>query len=424
MEPLDRESKKKQNMEPHDRESRKKQFKDIKLTNIKSTNITKKIISFLEEISKLELIKYNRYYQNLLSLNIESYKKKSGKYKKGGINGQGKEFLIENDKLIFEGEYLNGKRNGKGKEYSKWSFSNSLEFEGEYLNGKRNGKGKEYYYNDKVEFEGEYLNGQRNGKGKEYYINGKLKFRGEYLKGKKWNGIGYDVNNHKVYELKHGSGYIKEYDNYEYDLLFEGEYLNGEKNGKGKEYYYSYGPIESSYKKYCFKESPSYMNERYIAVDFHKIKVFKEFEGEYLNGQRNGKGKEYYNNGKLKFEGEYLKGKKWNGIGYDINNNKVYELKHGSGYIKEYYADGKLKIEGEYLNGERNGKFKEYNIEYEEIEFWQCEQVENHEFYYLEFEGEYKNGQRNGKGKEYNREKELIYEGEYLNGKKIGKRED
>ena len=106
------------------------------------------------------------------------------------------------------------------------------------------------------------------------------------------------------------------------------------------------------------------MNERYIAVGFHKIKVFKEFEGDYLNGQRNGKGKEYYNNGKLKFEGEYLKGKKWNGIGYDINNHKVYELKNGSGYIKEYYADGKLKIEGEYLNGERNGKFKEYDIEY------------------------------------------------------------
>ena len=30
------------------------------------------------------------------------------------------------------------------------------------------------------------------------------------------------------------------------------------------------------------------------------------FEGEYLNGKRNGKGKEYFYNGKLKFEGEYL----------------------------------------------------------------------------------------------------------------------
>ena len=34
-----------------------------------------------------------------------------------------------------------------------------------------------------------------------------------------------------------------------------------------------------------------------------------EFEGEYLNGKRNGKGKEYYDNGKLKFEGEYDYGK-------------------------------------------------------------------------------------------------------------------
>ena len=30
-----------------------------------------------------------------------------------------------------------------------------------------------------------------------------------------------------------------------------------------------------------------------------------KFEGEYLNGKRNGKGKEYYYNGKLEFEGEY-----------------------------------------------------------------------------------------------------------------------
>ena len=44
-----------------------------------------------------------------------------------------------------------------------------------------------------------------------------------------------------------------------------------------------------------------------------------DFEGEYLNGKRNGKGKEYYYNGQLEFEGEYLNGKKWNGNGYNIN---------------------------------------------------------------------------------------------------------
>ena len=34
------------------------------------------------------------------------------------------------------------------------------------------------------------------------------------------------------------------------------------------------------------------------------------FEGEYLNGKRNGKGKEYFYNSELKFEGEYLNGEK------------------------------------------------------------------------------------------------------------------
>ena len=39
------------------------------------------------------------------------------------------------------------------------------------------------------------------------------------------------------------------------------------------------------------------------------------FEGEYLNGKRNGKGKEYNDEGKLIFEGEFSNGKRWNGIG-------------------------------------------------------------------------------------------------------------
>ena len=44
-----------------------------------------------------------------------------------------------------------------------------------------------------------------------------------------------------------------------------------------------------------------------------------EFEGEYLNGKRNGKGKEFYDSETLKFEGEYLDGKRWNGKGYDMD---------------------------------------------------------------------------------------------------------
>ena len=64
--------------------------------------------------------------------------------------------------------------------------------------------------------------------------------------------------------------------------------------------------------------------EKYFKDEFFKKKIKRkeydyngklEFEGEYLNGERNGKGKEYYKNGELIFEGEYLNGKKWNGKG-------------------------------------------------------------------------------------------------------------
>jgi len=64
------------------------------------------------------------------------------------------------------------------------------------------------------------------------------------------------------------------------------------------------------------------------------------FEGEYLNGKRNGKGKEYYDNGQLKFEGEYLIGKKECGLGYDKLGNIILDLRKGK--IKEYYDNGNL----------------------------------------------------------------------------------
>ena len=51
------------------------------------------------------------------------------------------------------------------------------------------------------------------------------------------------------------------------------------------------------------------------------------FEGEYLNGKKNGKEKEYYNKkGKLKFEGEYLNDKKWVGTLYDKKGNVISKL--------------------------------------------------------------------------------------------------
>ena len=133
----------------------------INIKDIKSSFIIKRIFSFLSEKQVLNIIMYNKELQKNFVVDIKDYKKISGKYKIGGKKGYGKEYIVNTNRLIFEGEYLNGKRNGKGKEYD----------------------------NDSVLiFEGEYLNGKRNGKGKGYYNTGQLMFEGEYFKDKNWNG--------------------------------------------------------------------------------------------------------------------------------------------------------------------------------------------------------------------------------------------
>ena len=171
------------------------------------------------------------------------------------------------------------------------------------------------------------------------------------------------------------------------------------------------------------------------------------YEGEFLNGERNGKGKEYNWCRDLIFKGEYFKGKRWNGEGYNIYKKIIYKLKDGKGYVRNYDFDDNLIYEGEYLNGEKNGKGKEYywdNIlafegEYLNGKKWNGKGYNKNKMIYqlkdgkgsveeydkveikLIFKGEYLNGEKNGKGKEYYKNGNLIFEGEYLNGRRNGK---
>ena len=64
-----------------------------------------------------------------------------------------------------------------------------------------------------------------------------------------------------------------------------------------------------------------------------------DFEGEYLNGNINGKGKEYNLFGNLIFEGEYLNGKK-NGNGKEYDYEEHYIIFEGE-YKK--ISDGMVK---------------------------------------------------------------------------------
>ena len=202
--------------------------------------------------------------------------------------------------------------------------------------------------------------------------------------------IDVSIKNYKLFKRKYASfdkkGLAKEYDLFDNKLIYEGEYLNGVRNGKGKEY----NDIANVSFEGEFKNGKKWNNLN-LKNGKGYLKEYKNnvliFEGEYLNGERNGKGKEYNDNGKLIFEGEYLNGIRYNGWGYDeANGDKTYELKDGKGSIKEY-KNKILIYEGEYFEGKRNGEGKEYNNSGE-----------------LLFEGEYLYGFKN-KGKEYNNKK-------------------
>ena len=246
-----------------------------------------------------------------------------------------------------------------------------------------------------------------NGKGKEYDGHtGGLIFEGEYSN-KKRNGKGKEYNIYKV-------------------IIFEGEYLNGKRHGKGKEY-------EDSKNNILIYDG-EYLNGKKHGKGKEYDIYGKLYEGEYLNGKKHGKGKEYDIYGNLIYEGEYVKGKRKNDnienkriiIKTKARTNRLLFRGEINGNGKEYDGYDHIIFEGEYLNGKRHGKGKEYNYKGELI-----------------LECEYKNGKMwnakgydekgnktyeiiNGKGyaKELNYRNEIIYKGEYLNGLKHGKGEE
>ena len=389
------------------------------LKNIKSTYLVDIIFSYIDEREKLKIIKYNKSLQKIINISIINYKYFTGKYIIYESNGKGKEYNGQYDRLLFEGEYLNGQRNGKGKEYYNYENENHnkhLKFEGNYLNGKRHGKGIKYYLNGEIKFKGEYLNGNKwtgngydqysydeykyqlnNGQGivkkfdrrknikfEGHYLNGKKNglgieydfkneiqiFKGEYLDGKRWNGYKIDNDKNVIFDLKNGNGFIK----YGYKQKSKSEYLNGERNGITKEYY------DNCYLRF----EGEYINGKKNGKGKEYFKGKITFEGEYLNNYRK-KGKLYFD-GILEYEGEFLVGKKWSGKGYDEDGKVIYELHEGTGVVNEYidhidnnfFRHIQLIYEGEILKGKFfNGKKYKYKdcklistVEYLEGKVW------------------------------------------------------
>ena len=121
-----------------------------------------------------------------------------------------------------------------------------------------------------------------------------------------------------------------------------------------------------------FKNLPKYKDKKIIAINNNNVsnsqinilltKIIND-DGSYYIGQTknnlpDGKGKEYYENGNLRYKGDFINGKKEGNGKYIYENGNYYigewknDLKHGKG--KLYDKDNKIIYEGDFINGKKN----------------------------------------------------------------------
>ncbi|MBF1205332.1 MAG: toxin-antitoxin system YwqK family antitoxin, partial [Fusobacterium periodonticum] len=133
------------------------------------------------------------------------------------------------------------------------------------------------------------------------------------------------------------------------------------------------------------------------------------FEFPYKNGKKEGRGKEYYLNGKFKSDAFFIDGLlQGKSIGYYENGNLEYEenYKDGKldGLIKDYYENGQLKSELNYKNGQLDGLARAY-----------------HENGQLHIEENYKDGKLEGESTNYDENGNLTSKAIYKDDEMVEK---
>jgi|GEM_PF-1079337 len=127
-------------------------------------------------------------------------------------------------------------------------------------------------------------------------------------------------------------------------ITAEGTFFNGMQIGQGKEYY------ENGQLKYIGHFSNDYVaGQGKLFDEIGKLK----YEGNFENGYASGYGKLYDDNGYLKCEGNFAR------LSTIMECEKDPSVP--SGKCKEYYENGKLKYIGNFYNGLRHGEGKCYD---------------------------------------------------------------
>ena len=388
-----------------------------------------------------------------------------GEWKDGDENGHGIMKYINGD--VYDGEWKGGNENGHGT----MTYANGDRYDGEWKDGYENGHGTMTYANGD-RYDGEWKDGYENDHGMLTFANGNS-YDGDWVNGEmNGNGI-YTYANGEKYKVtckedeiiskepfetpKTSSTVIRsnqkaktEYKQIRYDSgdVYEGETQNGKRHGKGKYTWADGDTYEGDWKdgKRCgrgkviqYGKSPSgetYMKYSYdgewldskehghgicVEGDFGWEKMDKVFEGEWVNGKRQGRFVWYFTNSKGGRYIDFYEDGKWidGCIPYDESiktvgdakrfreaekRTRVSNVKTDFRFAKRLDMDIVASVgyyDGDYMNGERNG-------------YGECA-YDNGDKYI----GTWKDGAANGVGR-YAFARGGFYFGQFLNGRVDG----
>ena len=299
---------------------------------------------------------------------------------------------------FYEGETRDGKMHGTGK----YTWADGTYYEGEFADGNFNGFGKKVYSSGDV-YEGQWKDDKRTGHGTYTWTNGdtyegelkdgKLCGRGKLIQYGKVRATGepymkYSYDGEWLDSKEHGHGICVEGDSgwEKMDKVFEGEWVNGKRQGRfvwhflhrdgetGKSYidFYEDGKLVETCIPYDeriktvddakkFREAEKRARISAVKTDFRLAKQLDMnivasvgyYNGDYMNGERNGYGECAYDNGD-KYIGTWKDGAA-NGVGrYAFARGGFYFGQFSNGRVDGYgvYFDGNDYHIGVFENGE------------------------------------------------------------------------
>jgi antitoxin component YwqK of YwqJK toxin-antitoxin module len=309
--------------------------------------------------------------------------------------------------------FNSGKKEGLSKEYDKeGNIITLLEYNNDFLvsrerinrldnKGLKQGEWKEFYLNGGIKSEKTFKDDLMHGYYKEYDNRGKLVLTMLYENG---SIVKSRVEDEPDIEI------VNKYDQ-EGKLIYSGPYRNKVPVGIHREY----GKDSKVNNAFIYNDNGLMLSEGIVDVA----------------GNRNGKWKDFFSNGKVQDEGQFSDNRrsglwKFYNISEKVEQTGYYNNGRADGLWKWYYDNGALLREEEYFQGQRDGSCTEYSVTGEIIAQGQYSDGEkNGEWKYASGdyteEGKYIIGLKDGVWRSYYTNRKLKFKGNFVQGNPDGK---